>query len=433
MKFLTSSYFVALSVFFLLILECMSERQITRAEHGHILTNIGCWSHDGAWIVYDVRPDLEGSVFEGNRIERVHVETGEVEVLYQSAHGAHCGVVTASPLDDRVVFIHGPENPTPDWHYAANHRRCAMVRASIPGQAKTLDARDLVPPFTSGALRGGTHVHVFSGDAQWVSFTYQDHVLASLDPALDLRNVGVSVPNRSVKVPKTHSRNHDGTHFSVLVTQTTPQPKPGSDEIKRAYGDAWVGQRALAFLGDVVTGAGETITELYIVDLPEDLTMEGSGGLSGTETTSPQPPKGIVQRRLTRTDARAFPGVQGVRHWPRSAPDGSRIAFFMKDDHGIAQLWTIHPNGDGLNVLTKGHRAFTSAFSWSHDGNRIACVVDGSVSVVNAADGAIMALTTRRDSAPRPEACVFSPDGKQIAYVCEVDGFNQIFVCDARG
>jgi hypothetical protein len=49
-------------------------------------------------------------------------------------------------------------------------------------------------PFTPGALRGGSHVHVFSPNGENVSFTYNDHVMHELDPAQDLRNVGVAVP-----------------------------------------------------------------------------------------------------------------------------------------------------------------------------------------------------------------------------------------------
>ena len=30
-----------------------------------------------------------------------------------------------------------------------------------PGVARNLDARDIVAPFTPGALRGGSHVHIY--------------------------------------------------------------------------------------------------------------------------------------------------------------------------------------------------------------------------------------------------------------------------------
>src|SRR4051812_10355912 len=69
-----------------------NQRQITRATHGHILTNTGVWSPDGEWIVYDIRSDAAGDRFDGTRIEMVHVRTGEVRVLYESTNGAHCGV-----------------------------------------------------------------------------------------------------------------------------------------------------------------------------------------------------------------------------------------------------------------------------------------------------------------------------------------------------
>src|SRR5262249_23226548 len=148
---------------------------------------------------------------------------------------------------------------------------------------------------------------------------------------------------RPVAVRKDHPRSHDGTHFSVLVTRVTAHPKPGSDEISRAFEDAWVGRngyvkpdgarqrRALAFQGNVLDAQGRTLSEVIITDLSDDVPLPGDGRLEGTETRRPFPPKGTTQRRLTRTADRLFPGLQGPRHWLRSAPDGSRIAFLMKD------------------------------------------------------------------------------------------------------
>jgi hypothetical protein len=451
----------------------MHERQVTCAAHGHMLTNAAVWSPDSRWIVYDTRSTPDGSVFDGTRIERVEVDTGRIELLYESRNGACCGVVTASPVDDRVVFILGPEHPTADWQYGPARRQGVVVRASQPGAIEPLDARDLVSPFTTGALRGGSHVHVLSPDGRLVSFTYEDAVLDGPPPAgsatgspreRNLRGIGVSVCDWPVRVPKTHPRNHDGTAFSVLVTQLTDDPRPGSDEISRAFEEAWIGthgylrpdgtrQRyALAFQGHVVvrdaaSGELKTVSEVFVCDLPDDLdamAAAGEGPLAGTPTCRPAPPRGVIQRRLTFTADRHYPGVDGPRHWLRSSPDGSRIAFLMRDELGVAQLFTVSPNGGQPVQVTHDTWSVASSFSWSVDGRRIAYVADSSMFTVDVASGASTRLTDRTFPAPpRPEACVFSTDGRRIAFMRSVAGqstkrgdatpeaANQIFVVDA--
>lgn len=433
------------------------ETQVTDQSTNHILTDINAWSPDSRWIVYDTRSDPAGEKFDGSTIEIVNVESGEVREVYRSRNGAHCGVVTFHPRENRVAFILGPENPTSDWQYGPYHRQGVLVDIDKPNVATPLDARDLTPPFTPGALRGGSHVHVFDGNGEWVSYTYEDHVLAALDMAesrepheTNQRNVGVSVPGHPVHVNHDHPRNHDGTAFSVLVTRTVNKPRPGSDEISKAFEDAWIGvngyirpdgsrqQHALAFQGHVTTEKGETISEVFVADLPDDLTHPGDGPLAGTETSRPAPPRGVVQRRLSFTANRTYPGLQGPRHWLRSSPDGSLIAFYMRDDNGIVQIWTISPNGGEPQQLT--HNAFDigSTFSWSPDGKQIAYVADNSIFITDTHRGASRRMTLRADNAraPRPEACVFSPDGRRIAYVRRIvhenREFNQIFVVAAR-
>lgn len=426
------------------------ERQITRARHGHILTNTGVWSPDSEWIVYDVRSDAAGDLFDGARIEMVHLRTGELRMLYESRNGARCGVATFHPREMKVAFILGPEHPTPEWSYHATHRQGVVVDAIQPGVPRNLDARDLTPPFTPGALRGGSHVHVWDAAGEWASFTYEDHVLAQFKESgpgheMNLRNVGVSVPARPVRASRGHPRNHDGDYFSVLATRTTARPKPGSDEIMKAFEEAWIGtngyvnsagqrrRRALAFQGQVIAAGGEMISEVFAADLPEEVTQAGDGALAGTETQMPRPPKGATQRRLTFTAQRKHPGIQGPRHWLRSSPDGSRIAFLMRDDAGVVQLWTISPNGGVPRQVTHNPWSVASAFTWSPDGEHIACVMDNSVFVIDSHSGLGRRLTPRSPDAlaPRPEACVFSPDGRAITYVRRVPfegvAFNQVF------
>lgn len=423
-----------------------SERQLTSAPYGHVLTNVNVWSHDSQWIVYDVR--AIDSVFDGTRIERVNARTGEVEVLYASKDGAPCGVVTYHPQEAKVVFIHGPERPAADWSYGATRRRGVIVDTTRPGIAQPLDAMNYAPPFIPGALRGGTHVHVFSPDGKWVSSTYEDEVLARLGPdgphQRNQRTIAVAVPHPAgVRVSSSHPRNHAGEYFSVVVAKTTDKPKPGSDEISRAFEEGWVlgtdGQRSIAFIGNVVGLAGNEYPELFVLDLPEDLTRSGGAPLEGTPTTRPAPPRGVIQRRLTFTAARRYPGLATLpRHWVRCSPDGKTLACLMKDEAGIVQLWVVPVRGGDPRQVTHDASGIASAFTWSPDGSRIAHTMDGSVCVTQIESGATQRLTEPRRGADGPEAlaCVFSPDGRQIAYTRRVVGdgavFAQIFTVEVR-
>ncbi|MBB6048951.1 DUF3748 domain-containing protein [Armatimonas rosea] len=373
----------------------MPEQQVTHGPGGRILTNINVWSPDSEWLVYDVRSDRDGSVFDGGVIERVRVKTGEVQRLFEAKNGAQVGVVTHHPSENKIVFIHGPENPTPDWSYGVSHRQGVVVNTDTLA-ALPLDARDLTPPGTPGALRGGSHVHVWHPRGDWLSYTYNDALENS-----GVREVGVCFP-KAVSVPKTHLRNHDGTHFSFLATKSTPSPKPGTDELRRAFEEGWVGSsRTLAFLGELADGK----VEVFLAE--------------GLETQRP------TQRRLTHTKT----GVTlAPRHWVRSSPDGSQLAFLMADDAGIVQLWLVSPSTGALRQLTRNPFPVVSAFTWHPDGSRIAATADGSVVTIDTETGKLRRLTKRTSDAPLALACVFSPDGKQIAFLRHSGGSNQICV-----
>ncbi|MBS9438291.1 DUF3748 domain-containing protein [Photorhabdus noenieputensis] len=421
------------------------ERQITFDNRSHQLTNINVWTPDSQWLVYDVRP--HGASFTGLTIEKIHVHSGKTEIIYQAKEGAHVGVVTVSPTEPvRYAFIHGPEFPDEQWHYDFHHRRGVIVSEDLPGKAVTLDAMDITSPYTLGALRGGSHVHVFSPDGSRLSFTYNDHVMHELDPALDLRNIAVAVPLKSVKPPKHHPREYDGSYFSVVVSSTTFQPQPGSDEINRAYEECWIGQAgyrkadgnwqrwALAFIGDTISATGEKVPEVYIVDLPEqdaDYAVAGEKPLQGTETTLPAPPANIMQRRLTLTSHRRWPGVvNNPRHWLRASPDGEQIGFLMKDDNGIVQLWTISPNGGEPRQITQSHCDIQSAFSWENRGQFVAFICDNSVMLCDVNNGQMQRLTKRTEKAPAADAVVISPDNHHVAFIREVNGYMQIFLVE---
>jgi Tol biopolymer transport system component len=110
----------------------------------------------------------------------------------------------------------------------------------------------------------------------------------------------------------------------------------------------------------------------------------------------------------------------------------------MRDDTGVVQIWTVSPNGGEPQQLTRNTFDIASTFSWSPDGDTIAYIADGSVFVSDSRTGTATRLTPKlaNSTAPRPEACVFSPDGGKIAYVRPVNRngatFNQIFTVTLR-
>jgi Protein of unknown function (DUF3748)/WD40-like Beta Propeller Repeat len=424
----------------------LQEQQLTFDPRDHQLTNINVWTPDSQWLAYDVRPN--GGTFSGLTIERVNCFTHEIEVIYRAQHGAYVGVVTVSPDQPaRYVFIHSPEHPDSHWHYDFHHRRGVIVSEPNRKQAVTLDAMDISVPYTPGALRGGSHVHVFSPDGSRLSFTYNDHVLHELDPILDCRNVGIALPLHGVNPPKHHPREYNGSHFCVLVSHTTPTPQAGSDQVNRAYEEGWIGAQgyvkadgthqrwALAFIGDTLSTNGEKVPEIFIVDLPEhdqDYARAGAEPLEGTKTTLPAPPAGVSQRRITHTAERRFPGVvTRPRHWLRASPDGSAIAFLMKDDNGVVQLWLVSPNGGEPRQLTFNEWGIQSALSWHPQSQSLVFVCDNSVMRCDSATGQLQRLTARSIDAPLADAVVFSPDGNRVAFMREIDGWTQIFTVNA--
>ena len=404
-------------------------KQITFAPRNHQLTNTRTWTADSRWLVFDVRPS--GASFTGETIERVNVHTGELEVIYRATQGAHVGVVTVHPQAEKYVFIHGPENPDATWQYDFHHRRGVIAEQ---GKVTNLDAMDITSPYTPGALRGGSHVHVFSPNGEFVSFTYNDHVMHERDLALDLRNVGVAVPYGPVTVLAQHPREYCGSHWCVLVSQTIPEPTAGSDEISRAYEEGWVGNHALAFIGDTLSESGEKVPELFLVELPQTEAgwkMSGEAPLEGTDSTLPAPPRGVTLRRLTFTHARRFPGLATVpRHWVRGNPQATEIAFLMRDEVGIVQLWLISPQGGEPRQLTRHATGIQSAFNWHPSGKWLGCVLDNRIACCDARSGDITFLTQNHGTPPSGDAVVFSPDGQFVAWMEDVDGFRQLWMTE---
>lgn len=421
------------------------EHQITFDSRHHQLTNINVWTPDSQWLVYDVRPN--GGSFTGLTIEKIHAKIKQQQIIYTATQGAYVGVATVCPTEPvRYAFIHGPENPDDEWHYDFHHRRGVIVDESAQNRAFNIDACSLTSPYQAGALRGGTHVHVFSPDGLRLSFTYNDHIMHELGSEYDQRNVAVAVPLKAVNVAKKHPREYDGEYFCTVISQTVAHPQKGSDEINKAYEECWIGTQgytkadgsqqrwAIAFIGDTVSEQGDKVSDIFLVDLPDDnhaFSIEGDKPLAGTDTTMPAVAKGIYQIRLTNTANRKYAGVLNQpRHWLRSSPKGDAIAFLMKDDSGVVQLYTVSPSTKEIKQVTSQNWDIQSAFTWNSNGQYITFICDNSVMLCNAKTGELTRLTEKTAQAPSSDAVVFSPNDQYIAFMRDVDGYRQIFTVE---
>ena len=424
----------------------LAEKQITNdLSYNHDLDNNDNFSPDNQWLVYDTRTE-EGGIAASAKIEKVNVETGEKKVLYVLSNNAEwgpgAGAVSYSPVDNSVVFIHGLMSLTKENPYQQWRRTGVIINDAAPNVPVFMDARDITPPYTKGALRGGTHRHEWSGDGQWIGYTYNDAVLKALEDKTgeqhNLRTIGVSKRNNPVFLEKdAQGDNVSGEWFSALVVRVTPTPKPGSDEISHAAGDSWVGtdgyvkpdgtrQIARAFIGKVKNKNGKEVDEVFIVDIPTDITIPGEfGPLEGTDTTFPMPPKGTAQRRLTFTANASQAGCVGI---VRSSFDGSLLAFLAKDAHGIQQIFAISPSGGVATQLTFHDKNVEGSVRWRPDGKQISYVWEGSIVVCKIGnepfESRFQLLTKPTENSP--SNLVWSHDDRTLA-------FNRIITDEKTG
>nr|WKN35650.1 DUF3748 domain-containing protein [Tunicatimonas sp. TK19036] len=417
------------------------EIQLTDGAQGHCLHNTQCFSPDNQWIVYDSR-NHDTLISSTGSIEMVHVETGEIKEIYQTsnqtAFGPGVGAATFSPTSYQVLFIHGIRNADEHNPYGFTRRTGVSIKTAEPFRPIFMDARDIAEPFTAGALRGGTHAHTWSGDGQWISFTYNDFIVQQ-----DLRTVGVMAPFGPVAVPDDGSlENNSGALFSVVVADITENPVPGSDEIDKAFDEGWIGtegyqkedgrwqKRAIAFQGNVKDSSGHTKTEVFVLDLPEDITQAQPGQpLAGTTSTRPNVPAGVEQRRITFTEQ----GIAGPRHWLRTTHNGSLIGFLAKDKQGVVQIFGVSPNGGKIRQLTFNAFPVEGPFNFSPDGKYVAYPADRSIYITELETGITYRASQQFSEEEAPVGGVsWSGDGQMLAYNRYVGKgagrFLQIFV-----
>lgn len=425
-----------------------TESQLTHDKYGHFLNSTQVFSPDDKWIVYDTRND-DGGIGVTGTIEMVNVETGEIKQLYktnnQTKFGPGVGAVTFSPKDDTVLFIHGIRNADENKPYGFARRTAVAIDINKPFEPLFMDGRNITAPFTPGALRGGTHAYTWSGDGQWICFTYNDYIIEQLGKTdfsvKDLRTIAVMAPGK-VSVPEDAAmENNSGEKYAVVVAEVKEAPAPGSDEIDKAFDEGWIGQhgykkkdgtwqnRAVAFQGNVKNKEQQTITEVFVTDIPDDITKALPGKpLEGTATTRPNVPAGVTQRRLTFTDK----GIIGPRHWLKSSADGSLIFFLTKDDKGIVQIYAVSPNGGDVQQISFNEFSVDGPINVSPNDQYISYISDNSVFITDIRTHESFRLTPSDKNAFPFGAAIWSNDGKQLAFNRKVkqgdDTYYQVFI-----
>ncbi|KAA3618974.1 MAG: DUF3748 domain-containing protein [Calditrichaeota bacterium] len=421
-----------------------TEKQLTFDAKNHDLDDNYNFSPDGQWLVYDIRD--EGGIGDNPAIEKVNVKTGEMVTVYevpnQAPYGPGCGAMNYHPTENKLVFIHGLFNCTPENPYQQWHRFGMIIDESNPDVPIIMDARDIVKPTTPGALSGGTHSHRWSADGQWIGFTYNDAHLATVEQKtgkkVNLRTVGVSHNTGPVSVEKLPSgENFDGAWFSALIVKVVPDPKPGSDQIIRADGDRWLGtygykitdgrmQQARTFLGHVKEKNGNTVKEVFVVDVPKRI--DEPSEILALQGTDLYIPRGATQRRLTYTTEWKHAGVARVT----SSENGSIISFLAKDAAGRYQIYFIPPTGGELAQVTHHQTTIQleGGLRWQPGKNAISYLLDNTLMLYSVSEKKSYAISKQHKMTPFNLA--WSHDGRVLAYnkILPTGGQNykQVFV-----
>lgn len=428
--------------------EAMQPVQLTDQPYGHMLNSAQVFSPDGQWIVYDTRND-DTHISRTCCIERVNFANGKIVRLYhapnQTVYGPGVGAVAYHPRENKMIFIHGLLNCDETKQYGFTRRFGAILDETSPGQITHAEARS-VDTLIAGALRGGTHAYSWSADGTSISFTYNDALMAHIEReggnGKDLRTIGVMRPIRKIVLEHEDAENFSGNYFSVVAATVLEKPTPGSDEIEKAFDECWIGREgyvrpdgtrqkaAIAFQGHVRTTDNALLTEVFVSDIPADITIAEDGKpLSGTPTTRPAVPAGLRQRRITFTGKRKYPGIQGPRCWLRASPDGTSLYFLMKDDQGIVQVYAVSPNGGDIRQVTDLPQSVQAQFNVSPDGSSLAIISGNSIWLTDVSSGDSRRLTAPGTDGEAPVmTVVWNPEGNALVYNAYVKAGDESYL-----
>lgn len=405
----------------------MIEKQITFSPKTHALDNNDNFSPDGRFLCYDTRGTIYNENLANSKsIEKVEISSGKETVLWDppsiTGEEAAPGVAAVSyhPLENKVIFIHGPglEEVDKRGYYSIRNRTAIEVDGEGKKTSVKVDMRDISKKETTpGAHRGGTHRHEYSRNGKRIGFTYDDFLVQDYD-----RTIGFMQP---------HAHAPEGyTHYFSVILKPAGKGKSKTGEIEKAYGDSWVdpGGTMRAFIGKVRAQNGiDYDNDLYVADIPADINITTSK--SGTQDQYPEPPEVIALRRLTHGM-----DVTGI---VRGSPDGSQIAFAARDEGGIDQLFITKAVGsDKQPVLVTSLGSPVSSIRWHPSGEWVFCITDGNLFVTYVGTRHKFGKTIKlSDDRLIRDQLVVSPDGNLLAYIVPVptQDHSGVIVKDAAG
>src|SRR5690606_33889734 len=213
-----------------------------------------------------------------------------------------------------------------------------------------------------------------------------------------------------------------GEMYAAIVAEVVPEPKWSSDEISKAFDECWVGRKhTIAFQGHTRNEKGETITEIYLVDIDEDAVKADTNAV-GWEGKRPHVPQGIQQRRLSHTAK----GLSDLRHWLRSSADGKYIYALAKDEQKRNQIVQCNTETGAFNYISTFDFSVDSPINISYKGDKITFIADNNVYLFDIASGEVIPLTNYQENdLPLVGAPVFSRKDDRIAFNQFVDSDNR--------
>jgi hypothetical protein len=169
----------------------------------------------------------------------------------------------------------------------------------------------------------------------------------------------------------------------------------------------------VAFQGNVINTQGKTITEIFVTDIPDDITKAApQKPLEGTETTRPNVPLGVVQKRITYLEK----GIVGPRHWLKSSAGGTLIFFLTKDEKDIAQVFAVSPNGGNIQQISFNQFSVEGSINISPDDRYIAYIANNSVFITDIKTHESFRLNAADKNAVPSGAVMWSHDGNMLAF-----------------